>query len=236
MPKSDEDGELLAATNTIHFTNKWVILCEGWGDKGFFINLIKKRNLPEFQIIFPRQFPGDTGGWTKFGRFLSGVSTQEDFLTTVKAILIVADNDSNPAERFNEIRKQIASAGYNAPTSELTASTTDNLPAIVVAMLPLGGVSGSLETVCLEAAYSKWPDLKNPLDGYISQAPAAKWPNSKHDKARIDCLLAATCEQDPTASLATLWTRKPDQYHIPTDHKCFDPIAKVLNDFGTLVP
>lgn len=221
---------------SVDFTKEWLIVCEGDADRTFFNELILKRGLPDFQVRFPGRKGDESGGWTKYGRYLDEIKLNEGFIKNVKAILVVGDNDDDPATRFTEIQEQIRQAGgYGIPDAELrVARSANNLPDIVIMMLPLNGQPGNLEHCLIPAALSKWPDLEAPLEEYIRCSPASGWPERKKSKTRMQCILAATCRQDPNTSLSWLWGR-PDEYHIPLDNACFDEVANILQGFGNII-
>lgn len=216
------------------FDKDWLIVCEGGSDKAFLAELIRVRGLPQFNIYYPLRRGDDSGGWTKFNRFLSGIQLLEDFKKATKAILVVADNDDDPPTRFGEIREKVQSAGFNAPTEPLKVARTAGLPAIVILMVPMGGAPGNLETLLLPPALSRWTGLAAPLDAFLSGSPANDWEDRRKAKAKMRCVLASTCKQDPNTSLKYLWGRA-DEFHIPVTHPSLDPIANVLRDFGGII-
>jgi hypothetical protein len=221
----------------LEFTKECLILCEGSSDKAFFTGLINNHDdLPDFQVQFPLGADEETGGYTKYGEFLKNAPTATGF-SVLKAVLIVADNDDCPEQRFQEIQAQLrqTAKGYGIPKHPLeVAKSSSDLPSIAVMMLPLDGQHGNLETICLIAAYDRWPELKTPLDEYVSQTHANEWNELRQAKMRVQCLLAATCQQNPYTTLSTLWTR-PEQYHIPLDHPCFEDIVNALRGFGNSI-
>jgi Protein of unknown function (DUF3226) len=218
------------------FTKEWLILCEGSSDKAFFSHLISKRGLPDFQVTFPYGANEGTGGWTKFGNFLLGAPAVTGF-DLVRAIVIATDSDDNPNERFQAIQSEIRKAkGFGVPSNPLeVARSSGTLPVIVVLMILMNGQPGNLETLCLPAAYAKWPELKRPLDEYINQSPAKEWEQRKQDKVRIQCLIAGTCKQDPCTPLSWLWNDRSEEYHIPLEDDSFDEVAGFLENFGELL-
>ena len=195
----------------IDFTKEWLILCEGSGDKAFLHELIRKRGLPEFQVQYPSWGTEVTGGWTKYGKFLKDQKVNEGFRQNVKAIIITADNDDDPRQRFQELCHQVELGGYRVPNQPLELVREVGQPDIVVVTLPMDGNPGCLEDSLLRAAYSKWP-LENAINNYISQTPANQWSNNKQAKARMQCLIATTCKQNPNTPLGFLW----GQRHNPT--------------------
>ena len=220
----------------LDFTKEWLIVCEGRADKAFFLELIQRRGLPDFQVQFPLRRGDNTGGWTKYAHFLDDIKTNEGFIRNVKTILVTADNDDDPATRVTEIQEQIKEAGgYGIPAAELeVARSLGGLPDIVIMMLPLNGLQGNLETCLLPSALAKWPGLASPLEEFLRNSPADSWEERKKAKTRMQCILAATCRQDPNTSISLLWTR-PEESHIPVDDPCFDGIANILRGFGNLI-
>ena len=219
----------------ITHTEERFILCEGMSDKVFFCELINNRGLQGFQIGFPYGANETTGGITMFERFLSTGDVNPSF-NVVKSILVVADNDNNPANNFAQVTQQIANAGYGVPQNELEFVTSPNsLPSIAVMMLPLNQQIGNLETVCKISAYDKWSDLVPSLNTYFNASDAPNWTVGHQDKMLLQCLLAATCKPNPYCTISSLY-RENAQYHIPLNHPCFDDIAQFLTDWDTLLP
>ena len=210
----------------IAFNSPWLILCEGEGDEAFFRHLIDERRLPAFEI----QRPKPLGGKTSFGQRLSGLKTHPDF-KRLQGILIVSDNDDDPKAAFQNIRDQVAWAGFGVPDKPLEAARAPDLPAIVIAMLPWSDQSGDLESVCLIAASEMRPDIAACLDAYCGCTKASMWKPSKLSKMRMRCFLSAACEVDPNTSLVYAWSGEGRGVLIPLAHSCFDGIAGVLANF-----
>jgi len=203
-------------------------------DKTFFSELIRARRLPAFQAHFPHEANETTGGIDKFGQFLLG-NINEQFLRTVRGVLVIADNDTDPAANFDSVRNQIGDAGYGVPDRQLEfVVSPDPLPPIAVMMLPLNNLPGNLESVIKPAALEKWPALEGPLNAYFAASPANGWAVGKQDKMKIQCVIAATCEANPYCTVSTLY-RENEQYHIPLDSPHFDDIARVLAEFDALL-
>ncbi|MCA1635306.1 MAG: hypothetical protein LC802_16850 [Acidobacteria bacterium] len=175
----------------IEYTKERLILCEGSSDKTFFTELIRARELPDYQVQFPHGANETTGGVSKFRRFLEAAALNEDFINTVRGILVVADNDDNPGGQFYQVTTQILDAGYGVPSGELQfARSRPPLPPVAVMMLPLGRGRGNLESVVKLAALAKWPTLATPLEDFFNSTPASGWTQGKQDKMRIQCILS----------------------------------------------
>ena len=130
-----------------------VILCEGPGDKSFFDHFIGARNLPDFTVIHPRQDidPGGRGGYASR---LRGLRLQPGF-DLVDGIVVVSDNNANPAASFSRVRQQLLDAGYPTPNRSFTMAYGS--PSVIVITMPCEREPGQLETLCLQAMASAWP-------------------------------------------------------------------------------
>lgn len=220
---------------TIDLTSERLILCEGSTDKTFFLELIQARGLQDFNVNFPAGVNDNTGGIHKFERFLKGITVFPTF-NILKGILVVADNDNSPIDNFNLVKNQIIDAGYGTVNNELEFVTSpNNYPPIAIMMLPLNQQIGTLETVCKVSAYTKWNNLIPTLTNYFNASDALNWDVGHQDKMLIQCLIAATCEPNPNATIATLYREQP-QFHLPLNHACFDDIAQFLTDWDNLLP
>jgi hypothetical protein len=213
----------------LSFQEPYLILCEGWADKGFFQRLFRERQLRNFEVYFPREEENEPGGWQKFGKYLFEIQVNASF-EVVRKILVAADNDN--LNRFSEIQGQVSRGGFNVPAAPLETIATNGLPDIAILMIPFDGSIGNLETFCLPAAYTRWPELQGPLSNYLNASCADTWDDRKQAKAKIQCLISATCQEDPTAPLSRLWTQMPEEYHIPVTDPCFDNITEFLRRFG----
>lgn len=148
--------------------------------------------------------------------------------------LVVADNDSDMAASFAAVQAELGKTdGFGVPTAErIVARSNDDLPPVVVLMIPMGKM-GNLESLCLEAAYSKF-GLQQSLDGFVSATPAQGWPIGKQAKMRMQSILAATNNKQPDAGFAGHWNC-PEKFSVPLDHSCFDELVTFLTCFPALV-
>jgi hypothetical protein len=215
----------------------WLLLCEGEGDKRLLEQLISIRGIPdEFQIRFPDRAGEKTGGRSKFGSWLAlQWAGAEAFRKNVKGILIMSDNDDSPEKSFEELQQALrASDGFPIPATELTPARNSGRPPLVIIMVPPGGKPGSLETLCLEAAFSKWPSIKAPVDTFASATPIKGWNQGKTAKAKLQAVIASTCEGRPEAGFVGHWMERAD-YHLPVSHTAFDDLDKFLRGFEALI-
>jgi hypothetical protein len=208
----------------ITITKPRVIVCEGSSDVSFFRHLIQKRNLPEFDIFQPNVAEGAPSGRSGYKAFLQGLSVLLPSYS-VRGILIVGDNDSNPEKAFREICDQIAdTGGYGIPTEPLRPARSDTLPPIVVMMLPRTGVQGVLESLCLEALVGHRPELKDCIDEFSECTGTTEWEESIRVKMQLHALIPSICKSEPATALTHVWSKK--ETIIPLDQPAFDQVAE----------
>jgi hypothetical protein len=212
-----------------------LILCEGETDKRFLDRLITQREIPnEFQVKFPTRGTDNRGGRSKFGPWLSAAYESADFEQHVRAVLIVSDNDTDPAASLQEVKDSLTkSDGFPIPGAEREVARKDGFPPVAILMIP-HGAQGGLETLCVTAAYSKWPDLEQPVEAFMASTPAANWSPGKQSKMKLQSIIATSCSPRPDAGFSGHWW-EIDQYHIPLDHDQFDEIADFLRGFRAMV-
>lgn len=215
------------------YDRPWLLLCEGESDRLFLNALIEARGIPRnFQVEHP--CVGDNpGGNTGFGRRLQTLyDTSESFRDSIKAVLIVSDNDDDIAASFANVKNQLKIAKFPTPDHERIVARKKDYPSITIMMVP-HDEQGNLETLCGDPAHQKW-GLKAEVDALIAAAPANGWNIPKQSKMRIQTMLAATCRKAPDISFAQHWTLA-QEFQIPLDHTRFDDIATFLSGFEALL-
>jgi hypothetical protein len=206
----------------------WLILSEGDGDYAFFKNLIEVRKIPNME---PRRRTGKLSGNTVFKQWLEALRP-ETGADQYSGILIVADNDGNPAKAFKEVRRQIQQAGeYGIPTAPaLVAPAQNGRPAVAVLMLPWTDQEGCLETLCLRAALQRRPRIARCIAAYLRCIGIARWTVSNLDKFSMRCLLSAACKRNPNTGLQYAWSAEKGRPKdlIPLRYRCFKQVADFL--------
>lgn len=213
----------------------WLVLCEGETDKRFLDRLIALRGIPdEFQIKFPSRSGDNRGGRSKFGPWLSVAYENSDFEKHVRAVLIVSDNDTDPAASLDEVKESLKNSdGFPIPGAAREVARKEKYPAVVILMIP-HDIQGGLETLCVTAAYTKWPQLQQPVETFAASTPAANWTPGKQSKMKLQSIIATSCAPRPDAGFSGHWWEK-DEYHVPLDHAQFDDIANFLSNFRALI-
>lgn len=195
----------------------FVLLCEGPVDKAFFRKIIALRNLPEFDMPFP-QDDRDEGeellsGKDKFAAMLSSLRGAGFRYEAVKLILIAVDSRDQYAATFKEVCTQIAAAGkLGIPTKDVELAKSEaGHPAIAIILVP-GERAGSLETLCVEAIAAGKADLLACVDAFLQcdSIEAHKWNAEPRDKARLQCMIAATNKDDPNKAVRYLFGKLID--------------------------
>jgi hypothetical protein len=221
---------------TVEFDERpWLILCEGETDKRFFDRLITKREIENaFQVRFPHRGGKDKrAGRSRFGPWLSVAYENQDFIDNVRAVLVVSDNDTDPAASLIEVKVSLMeSDGFPIPDNPREVARKADFPALVIMMIPHGALGG-LETLCVSAAYSKFP-VQAAVETFADNTPAVGWTVGKQSKMKLQSIIAASCATRPDAGFSGHWWEN-EQYHIPLEHPVFDDIADFLTGFRALI-
>lgn len=213
------------------YERPWLLLCEGMGDKRFFESLFKENGIgADFHIRYPHKDGKYNGGRSNFGSDLLAISMDETFITNVKAVLVVSDNDT--AESFAEVQTELKQASLAIPDAAEKVASQKSGPKVVVLMVPRD-CHGNLESLCLTSAYDKWP-LKEPLDKFVAECPAKDWSIGKQSKMRMQTILAATNDSQPDCGFGAHWNQK-DKHRIPLDHASFTGLTDFLKNFEAMV-
>jgi len=208
----------------VEYSQPWLMIVEGVLDTIFFRHLLSFRLIQGIQVHEPKDILDhqDRGGRECFSECLSAATTQ----TALKGVLMVSDNDTDPDASFRAVQSQIRQAGMTAPATPLSIVDQSDGKKLAVMMLPWTSVAGCLETLCLSAAYDKWPDLKQPLGNYLQATPANDWETSPQSKMLFRCLTATGCRRDPNAGMRVL-DKSPCDFSL--GHTCFDNMVNFLN-------
>ena len=210
----------------VEITKPRVIICEGKADVAFFEHLISERGLPEFQVL-------PANGNSRYEDTLVALSAAPGF-NGISGILLVGDNDLNPARAFQNIRTQIQRAsGYGVPVNPGEIAESAGFPDIVVMMVPWHGRVGCLETLLLEAVRAAHADFGACVDDYAACTHVDAWNEVEVAKMKLQSLTAVICRSDPTTPVSYAWNRPEDI--ILLTQPCFNQIADFLQAFPALV-
>lgn len=212
-----------------------LMLCEGEHDRSFFTNLIQERSIQDFQICCPNDAVGG-GGVSHYGDFLEALLSAPN-VKAIQTILIVADNDDNPTASFQFVLDQIKQPGaFATPAGPRQKATSSTLPSVTVLMLPWDTKLGAVETLCLEAAWNKRPNIRKCIDDYANCSGAAAWPQHRRLKMQMRSTLSALCDKDPNTSLTHAWNAEHWSSTmgcpIPLTDTCFNQVVDYLRNFS----
>jgi len=205
-----------------------LLVCEGHEDKFFFHHLIRERDLPSFHI-WPSS--GNGGFANAIRAFRAGRTKQYNAL---RNILIVADNDENPAASFSNVCdhiEQLFGSGTR-PSAPLEKTKTRPI-AVTVLMIPWTDVNGHLERLCIESATEADKAIAGHVQTFMDLIFADRWASeSRRGKAWLRTNLAARCSRDPFVPLGEVFREDQYRHLIPLNHRSFDRIADVLASFA----
>lgn len=210
-----------------------IIISEGPADDVFLKNLIDVRGLKNLEVVRPgdEESYGDGG----FQLRLEGLKIRPG-IEQSRAIIIVADNDENPAAAFPKIQKQIRDAGgYDVPQDPYQLSNRVALPPVAVVMLPANGQQGSLDTLCLsafnEGKYGGYLKCVNEIVNCVC-ATEEKWGKIQLAKLKVQGILSTICKGDPYTPLKCAWIIQPRNSRpgdiFPLTNPAFDSITEFL--------
>jgi hypothetical protein len=206
-----------------------IIICEGNADIAFFKRLLSRYDIKGFQIP---SIPTESGGRPGFLRRLQAIKATPAYISkNIETVLLVSDNDDNPARWFNEVKSQIRDAeGYGIPDAPFLVGRSNNYPSSVVLMLPRLAEPGSLESLILEALSDSYPDIRQCLNEYVNCCPNKAWKPGKKEKMMVQCMTANICDNDPNVPLAHFWSK--GDFDSLLDHSCFRHITDFLRELS----
>src|SRR5271157_5309846 len=185
------------------FTQPRFVLTEGPDDKQFLEALVGQRQgMPAFQIRHAAEC-NDTrqGGRSGFRRSLDSSIRVLAGFSTLRAILIVGDNDEPSS--FRDVQNEITVAGHTPPANVNTVGDILGKP-IAVRMIPNAVALGDLESLSLPTIHATWPKARIcvPLflrcTGALTIFGKANWPRrSSISKARARAATVGFNSVDP---------------------------------------
>lgn len=227
------------------------MLSEGLADKAFLSKLTEARKLPRFDFPWPidrEEAAASEDAKKLYGRdqFVGMLKALDGYLTIrpelqtqLKGVLIVTDARDGPEASFRHVCNQIRRVGrFGTPTKPLEATPgSDGRPAVGVMLIPRAG-RGSLETICLREMKAKLPKVAEAMEVYVRTKPirVLKWSAEKRDKARLQCLIAATNESDPTVTLQRAFSGRSGRAPIiDVKASCFRNVYRDIKAFCATV-
>lgn len=210
----------------IQISRPYLIICEGKADVAFLEHLIVERDLPIFQVIA-------ANGNSRYQEILLAITAAPGF-TNLAGILVIADNDMNPAAAFQRVRTQIQDAGgYAVPNALRIPVRNSQFPPIAVLMVPWDDEIGCLETILLEAVRAVKPELAACAEEYSVCAHVNDWNEIERAKMKLQSLTSVICRSDPTTPVSFAWNRTEEI--VSLSQPCFNRITDFLRNFPLIV-
>jgi hypothetical protein len=211
------------------FDGPRLIMCEGRADAAVLRELVKQRELPEYQIRTSED-AGASGGIDSFHRLLDAIRTWSGF-EKLQQLSIVADADDDPHGNFQRVRRQVEAAKiYPVPTEPLVEAFPQEgagVPSVRIVILPSAGEQGCLETLCLSAALSISAPYAACVEAFAACADVETWPRvAKRHQMKLTALLAVSHPKNPAIGLGNVW--RDARHLIPLDHAVFDALSDIL--------
>lgn len=208
-------------------------LCEGNEDAALVRALAESipRNIKPFDVS-PVNDLCDKKGKDGFEDAIIG----SDILTGfdgVNDVVIISDNDDNPAASFSAVRAKLKNAIDEGNVQrqwalpEAPGVRVAGSPSVSIWMWPRADQPGCLETVLWEIVLRKYPQQAACVETAVGCSGASQWSISKRDKARIRCFMSLVVKKNPAMTLSLAWRDQPQLF--PVNSKEFTPIARFLS-------
>ena len=164
-------------------------------------------------------------GYTEIKRHLVGLQAARD-REHLTHLVVVADGDENPAQRFSEIQSFLATAQFAVPATPFVVS--DGSPVVGVYLMPGPGRIGALETLLTEAMLDNDPLIGHCLSEFRTCANTpGPWSAARIGKMQVNAAIAMWCRDDPACSVTWIWRKQPGL--IPADSLRFQDFCDFVN-------
>lgn len=209
-----------------------LILCEGPHDKSFFRALIDHYQLPPAHVVCSADLTRKQGR-SGFGDALFALRPITGF-DLLEDIIIATDSDDDAAASFQFAANLIANVPQTQPPEEphtYPVPTSPHLkaagsPSVTILLLPWLDRTGSLETLCFEAASKVFPANKACVDAFSGCTGSAGWLPQKRDKMLLRSIIAGSHEKKPDIALSMIWSSEPNL--IPISDQAFWQVRDFL--------
>ena len=195
------------------------IICEGKDDCAFFSRLVRNRHLEGFQV------GGDHGK----DLFHLRIAHIQNFATVpIRGYVIIADNDDDPADRFDNACKQLRKMKLPVPPFPYQIQTGTDGTRTAVLTIPDENVEGGLETLLISCC-----DGLTQHAACIDQFCACVMtPRRKidADKLRLRATIASYQLDDPSVSIL-FWVGE-ERRPFEMTHTALNRIADFLATFA----
>lgn len=205
------------------------IICEGRDDMEFYRRLVRDCRLGHYNVGFGEGRDGRPLG--KDGFKVRIDSVMEFGPKPLQGIVIVADSDDKPIERFNDAVKHFSGFGLPQPKHPLQEYPSQDpaLPKTAIIMIPSYGVEGGLETLALQCC-DQVQGFRDCIDTFC-QCVYTPRRSLDCDKLKLRTLIAAHNPDDPSRSLSTWFSSENRPFEMT--HRALNEISQFLTAFAS---
>ena len=201
-------------------TEPRLVICEGHSDHGVLLALSKALDISGAQLHVAR-------GRGNFRSALRAARVQG-----YNAILIVSDNDDNPADSWNDVCTEIKNANYSVPDKpgEVVLDEKGG-PSLRVLMIPWTNEKGAIESLCLPAIENLFVEQVKCVNEFCACTQIDQnWGETARSIARVEALLACTQKATPKIGLGHFVIKS--DCPIDFTHNCFKRVGEALRSFS----
>ena len=165
-----------------------LLVCEGLKDQLFFQHFIHVRGLPRFHIIA-------ANGNDRLGEAIEAYQIQpKSNYPSIGNILIVADNDDDPAKRFRNVCRQIDNV-YPGTAPDAPLKKSKKTPYCTVLMLPWKDEPGTLESILQDAAKAPHKGDAAKVDSFLELSQCGQMGKSHETRKGLASFLPSSALQ-----------------------------------------
>lgn len=221
--------EYLMPKHANNVPRPFLIVCEGMSDVRFVCSLLKHKGITTCNVGCPsREGLGSGSGLEAIPNYLLGIQAITMGKQNLRGILIMIDANDKPGQRFFKMQAALLAANFPAPPKAFTIQ--DNPFRVAIFLVPREGENGTLDNLLLEAALKKNHEMRSCLDSFYDCTGNVKsWAPNQQSKMRMSALVAASCQNNPWASAAIMWSEKGNP--VPIESECFNHIAEFIMAF-----
>jgi hypothetical protein len=204
-------------------THDLLIASEGAADESLFRHLCSHHAINDYQFL-------NFGGLGNLETWLLGLTGFSRF-SRLRLLMVVADSDDHPLDRFKEVRKALKKVKLPAPDNAFQIKREANKPSTMIVLLPFTLPStanqGCLETVLLPSASAHLAQHVHCMDQFSMCVQSNSWPLRSHvDKLKLRVLLSGSYQDDPY--IGVQYALDPAKNLIPLNHPSLDPVVTLL--------
>jgi hypothetical protein len=207
----------------------YVIICEGFQDRGLICALLKHLNITNCDVTFPKKRRDGANGKDAIFQVLNAVSGQKVAGESLGGLAVIRDADDDPDVAFKETAERFPPP-YTAPKKPFTIEKGKYRTGIF--LIPGKSRTGTLDHLLLDAVAAK----NQPVIDCINRLEACAnwrvdWSSNKNAKMKMHCAVASFCKGDPGCSLGFIWSKGADN-PMDISSPVFKELADFLNDFS----